>query len=98
MTPEKAIKFFDDEILMLNNAPELNGCEMTDEWKEQLEICKMAKSAIEKQIPREIDNKDEDDLVYGCHNCGEINALWKANGDRNQYCGNCGQKIDWSDT
>lgn len=49
MKIEKAIKFFDDEILMLNNAPKLNGCEMTEEWKEQLEICEMAKSAIEKQ-------------------------------------------------
>ena len=98
MTSEKAIKFFDDEILMLNNAPELNGCEMTEEWKEQLEICKMAKSAIEKQIPKKLDGKDEDDLVCGCHNCGEVNALWRMNEDRNRYCGNCGQAIDWGDT
>lgn len=56
---------------------------------------KIAISCIEKQIAKEIDNKEEDDLVYGCHCCGEINALWKMNGDKNKYCGNCGQKIKW---
>ena len=58
----------------------------------------MAIKALEKQIPQKIDNKDTDDLVSGCHCCGEINALWKPNGSRNNYCGNCGQAIDWSDT
>lgn len=58
----------------------------------------MAIKALEKQIPQKIDNKDADDLVNGCHCCGEINALWKPNGNRNNYCGNCGQAIDWSDT
>lgn len=98
ITPQQAIKYFEDEVLMLENAPSLNGCEMTDEWREQLEICKMAKQAIEKQIPKKLDGKDEDDLVRGCHKCSEVNALWKMNGDRNRYCGNCGQAIDWSDT
>ena len=58
----------------------------------------IAISALEKRIPKKIDGKDEDDLVCGCHRCGEVNALWKMNGDRNNYCGNCGQAIDWSDT
>ena len=70
----------------------------TAEDVDNKELQRLIDIAIERQIPREFDNKDEDDVVYGCHNCGEINALWKANGDRNQYCGNCGQKIDWSDT
>lgn len=52
MTPEKAIKFFDEEIVRLERAPIINGCEMTDDWKEQLEICKLAKSALEKQIQK----------------------------------------------
>jgi hypothetical protein len=54
--------------------------------------------ALEKQIAQKIDNIPEGDLVAGCHRCGEINALWKPNGDRCSYCGNCGQKIDWSET
>ena len=58
---------------------------------------KLAVNALEKQIPKKIDRKSADDLVTGCHRCGEINALWKSNGDKNCYCGNCGQKIDWGD-
>ena len=52
MTIHKAIKFFDEEILRLSKAPEINGCEMSEEWREQLEICKRAKIALEKQIPK----------------------------------------------
>lgn len=55
-------------------------------------------AALEKQIPQKIDNCPDGDLVAGCHRCGEINALWKPNGDRCSYCGNCGQAIDWSDS
>ena len=51
--------------------------------------------ALEKQIPQKIDNVPDGDLVAGCHRCGEINALYKPNGDRCNYCGNCGQKINW---
>lgn len=58
----------------------------------------LACKALDKQIPQKIDNIPEGDLVAGCHRCGEINALWKPNGDRCSYCGNCGQKIDWSET
>lgn len=62
-----------------------------------LELKIVLSKAVEKQIPQKIDNKESDDLVSGCHYCGEINALWKPNGSRNRYCGNCGQAIDWSD-
>lgn len=51
---KNAIKFFEEEITRLENAPKINGCEMTDEWAEQIEICKTAKSAIEKQIPKKL--------------------------------------------
>lgn len=51
--------------------------------------------AFEKQIPQKIDNVPDGDLVAGCHRCGEINALYKPNGGRCNYCGNCGQKINW---
>ena len=54
-------------------------------------------NALSKQIPEKIDNISKDDLVAGCHCCGEINALYKLNGDRNNYCGNCGQKINWGE-
>ena len=96
MTPQKAIKFFDEEIARLNHAPELNGCEMTDEWKEQLEICGLAKSALEKQIPKKTTDKEyvpNGKLVYGhCPVCNTFMDNFSA------YCNKCGQAIDWSDT
>ena len=69
---------------------------LLDRKKPNYDLAEKVMEAVEKQIPKKIDNKAPDDLVCGCHSCGEINALWKANGDKNNYCGNCGQKIDWS--
>ena len=96
ITPQQAIKYFEDEVLMLENAPNLNGCEMTDEWREQLEICKMAKQAIEKQIPKKLT------LKHRCY-AGSVkrgvcpNCLMTENNNAN-YCRACGQALDWSDT
>lgn len=45
----KAIKFFEDEILSLRKAPELNGCEMTSEWIERIQIYSTALEAIKNQ-------------------------------------------------
>jgi RNA polymerase subunit RPABC4/transcription elongation factor Spt4 len=52
LTPDKAIKFLDEEIVRLDGAPIINGYEMTDDWRGHLEICKLAKEALEKQIPK----------------------------------------------
>jgi hypothetical protein len=52
VTPQEAIEFFKNEIVMLKYAPEINGCEMTEEWKRQLEIYKLAISALEERIPK----------------------------------------------
>ena len=93
---KKAIKFFEEEITRLENAPKINGCEMTDEWAEQIEICKTAKSAIEKQMPK----KANLDVIYPsgiewylCPTCNH-NNIEKTDG----YCHACGQALDWSDT
>ncbi len=48
----KAIKFFEEEIVRLRKAPEINGCEMTPEWKEMLQIYNTAVQALGKQIPK----------------------------------------------
>lgn len=45
---ERALKYFRQEIRYLEAAPAINGREMTDEWREQLEYCKLAVEAIEK--------------------------------------------------
>jgi hypothetical protein len=88
---KKAIKFFEEEITRLENAPKINGCEMTDEWAEQIEICKTAKSAIEKQILKKLEYIDGDPDRPICPTCKmEVNEL-------EHHC-DCGQALDWSDT
>ena len=42
----KAINFFEEEIVRLRKAPEINGCEMTPEWKEMLQIYNTAVEAL----------------------------------------------------
>ena len=110
MTPEKAIKFFDEEIVRLEGAPIINGCEMTDDWREQLEVCKLAKSALEKQIPKKpilVETKCFDgstaDFVFVCpvcnrKICSEPTDDVMASFLKEDYphC-NCGQALDWSD-
>ncbi len=108
MTPQQAIKYFEDEILMLENAPNLNGCEMRREWREQLEICKMAKQALEKQMPKKpkfYDTKfrqrgqkyGEYVTIEKAYNCPKCNCtVWKT--DKSEHCEHFGQALDWSDT
>lgn len=88
MTPQEAINIIED-VTWQDNGRHYGKIAPARE---------IAISALEKQMPKKLDGKDEDDLVCGCHKCGEINALWKMNGDRNRYCGNCGQALDWGDT
>lgn len=47
---EKAMQFVDAEIRSLELAPEINGCEMTAEWAEMLDIFHTIKSALEKAV------------------------------------------------
>lgn len=39
---------------------------------------------------------DDDDWLC-CRRCNETFSLTNGLHQRNKYCGNCGQKIDWSD-
>ena len=51
---------------------------------------KMAIKALEKQIPKDVNSKcDEDWEYYYCGNCN-VNV-----DEDNNYCVNCGQKLDW---
>ena len=95
MTPKEAYKVLE---MFLHKQCDLTRTLPLYSDNEVWSAVNIASDALEKQIPQKIDNKDADDLVSGCHCCGEINALWKPNGSRNNYCGNCGQAIDWSDT
>ena len=74
---------------------------------------RLAMAALEKQVPKkvilgydeqdyvrcpqcksEIAPMDDDCLLYHCPGCGEKAAILQ--GDN--YCFNCGQALDWSDT
>ena len=89
----KAIKFAKSEIKSLELAPKINGCEMTEWWKEQIEIWKTAISALEKQIPKKVNIslKGTTDWNTKCHcpNCHSMVSHGK-------YCSNCGQALDFS--
>ena len=50
----KALKFINEEIDRLKAAPRINGCEMTEEWKEQLDICRTIKRSLLKELNDEI--------------------------------------------
>ena len=45
---EKALAWIDTELLSLNNAPKLNDCEMTDEWREAITALEISRKAIVK--------------------------------------------------
>lgn len=99
----KAIKFFETEIRSLELAPELNGCEMTEEWQEQMDIFKAAKEALEKQIPKKPRERKAGfkSFDYVCPECGgriisKIDGEWIA-GKHSRYCERCGQALDWGD-
>lgn len=47
---EKAIRWLDQEILYLKNAPNINACEMTDEWKEQMAVMQVLLKISKEKI------------------------------------------------
>ena len=49
----------------------------------------VAISALEKQIPKKPENREGTTYFY-CPCCDSNNAY--------EYCGDCGQALDWSDT
>lgn len=46
MTIKRAIQYFEQEIRFCENAPALNGCEMTEDWLLTLDACKLAVKAL----------------------------------------------------
>lgn len=60
------------------------------------ETVTMAIAALEKQIPKkmnDIDEYEEDELCGYCPQCNKLQSnLWNEN-----FCGDCGQAIDWGE-
>ena len=82
MTNIEAIKRL--KLLKVFDAPKLQ------------EAVKMAIAALEKQMGKK-PSPDNDILILACHYCGSGEYLHNADENRNLYCGQCGQRIDWSD-
>lgn len=52
MTREKAIQYLEEEITRCRRAPELNGCEMREDWQETIDVCEMAITALREEERR----------------------------------------------
>ena len=71
--------------------------------KTVIEAHNMAIEALEKQIPKKVNDVFKSfDVVYGdCPCCGEIYRLEPLEDEEKprlpNYCSDCGQKLDWSD-
>ena len=81
MTPKEAL-----EILYKGIAPNPTA---------NNECIRLCKSALEKQIPKKLRVDDEGWLC--CPKCDETFKLHNQYHEQNRYCGNCGQRIDWSE-
>ena len=68
MTNAEALAWINRELDYLRRAPELNGCDMTPEWVEQIEVYTIAAQAI-----REHDAAVAD-IERRCYNCKHWNT------------------------
>lgn len=71
----------------------------TSNSEENMEAKKMAVAAMRKQIPkRPVEHFTGNEWECKCPVCGGItNTLTEVIEECIQYCGWCGQKLDWSD-
>ena len=64
-----------------------------------VEHCNIAIEALEKQLPKRVENRTEYKNLYGhlifykgfCPNCGFV-----VDSSKNNHCNACGQKLDWT--
>lgn len=48
-------------------------------------------------MERSLPHPDGDTEILACPTCGSGEYLHNEDGNRNRYCGQCGQIIDWPD-
>lgn len=104
MTPQEAIDFIENELQI-----DVRYCsvEKVDKTKEVFEL---AKSALEKLMPKKVDVQTEDDrefIDFICPLCKttlqqKIKPLYSQRYFKNtiykyRFCLHCGQNLDWSD-
>jgi ribosomal protein S27AE len=62
------------------------------------EACRMGREALLLRIPRSPFPDGKKSTYLACPNCGSEDYLHNAEDEeRNDYCGKCGQAIDWAE-
>ena len=88
MTESEAIEKLKNMRLYMQIEDENNDCKFTeDDYKAN----EMAIQALEKQIPKKPDFTEDKEFAL-CPCCNGKGLL-----NKQKYCDNCGQKLDWSD-
>ena len=91
MTNEEAIEYITERYVTMSM------CLTLDECRKHNKAISMAIEALEKQIPKKPLHMHKN---YYCPICKEDGwMLWDdaVPNDMDEYCGKCGQAIDWED-
>ncbi len=93
MTQQEAIKFLEETKV---------GCKFVRD-KQLLDVCNIAISAIEKQIPKKPTYEgdgydDKGNLIYDTAYCPTCDKEFEVYYYSGKCCNECGQALDWSDT
>lgn len=88
---------YEDMISYCKHFEPKNDCER---YEEKIAICKTAIEALEKQLPKRVENRTEYKNLYGhlifykgfCPSCGRV-----VESHRNISCHVCTQRLDWSE-
>lgn len=66
-----------------------------------LEAVNLAIEALEKQIPKEPDVWGDGDAdgapVYDMWDCPDCGKTYEVDGEKHDFCPNCGQAVNWSE-
>ena len=90
MEEREAIKIC-NTIVFATSFSNPQGIPLNTTKEELAEAMRMSIQALEKQIPKKPDFTE--DKEFALCPCCNGNGL----ADRQKYCDNCGQKLDWSD-
>lgn len=101
MTENEAIEKLEAHIECESKRSSIEGCKygcidcelayLQGTSKEHIESVKIAIQALEKQMPKKPDFTEDKEFAL-CPCCNGKGLL-----DKQKYCDNCGQKLDWGD-
>lgn len=81
------------------NLVDLERTEASNTITELLDRAEAAETALKREksydTPLPPFDEDDSDALY-CQKCGSGEYLENEDGNRNNYCGQCGQRIDWA--